>query len=137
MGQYYLTVNKTKKQYLNPHKFGSGLKLMEFSGDQESIMQGLAILLASGNGRGGGDLRSNDPIVGSWAGDEIVVAGDYGDDGLFTDGAKDGMGKEYNLYGLANAEFEDVSDAVIGAITAAEGSMSRLSKLNLESDGWR
>lgn len=28
MGQYYYVVNVTKKQYLHPHKFGEGIKLL-------------------------------------------------------------------------------------------------------------
>ena len=86
MGQYYKVVNTTKKQVMIPHSFGSGAKLMEFSSDGMSIMQGLAVLLADGNGRGGGDLNSSNSIVGSWAGDQIVVAGDYADEGNFVDG---------------------------------------------------
>jgi hypothetical protein len=97
MGQYYLTVNVTKRQYLNPHKFGAGLKLMEFSGQGDSLPQALCILLAHSNGRGGGDLRSDDhdpdKLVGSWAGDQIVVAGDYDDPWLFV--PEDLKGKEY------------------------------------------
>lgn len=91
MGQYYKVVNIDKREYLHPHKFGAGLKLMEFSGQGNSIMQGLAILLAHANDRGGGDLRCSDKgipeeltkLVGSWAGDRIVVAGDYDDPWLF------------------------------------------------------
>ena len=39
MGQYFKVVNKTKRQVMCPHKFGSGAKLMEFSSDsiQKSI----------------------------------------------------------------------------------------------------
>jgi len=33
-------------------------------------------LLANSNGRGGGDALKHD-LVGSWAGDRIVVQGDY------------------------------------------------------------
>ena len=29
MGQYHLTVNLDKKEFLMPHKFGVGLKLLE------------------------------------------------------------------------------------------------------------
>jgi hypothetical protein len=84
-------VNIDKREYLHPHKFGAGLKLVEFSGQGNSIMQGLAILLAHSNDRGGGDLRCSEKnipeeltsLVGSWAGDRIVVAGDYDDDWLF------------------------------------------------------
>jgi len=109
MGQYYKVVNTTKGQTLTPHTFGSGAKLMEFSSDQMSIMQGLAILLADGNGRGGGDLYSENPLVGSWAGDNIVVTGDYADEGKFVP-VKD---KKQNLYQYSDENFEDISYKVI------------------------
>ena len=83
MGQYYYIVNCDKKQYLHPHKFGDGLKLLEFGCSSDGTMTGLAVLLADGNGRGGGDLHSKNPIIGSWAGDRIVIAGDYADPGKF------------------------------------------------------
>jgi hypothetical protein len=59
MGQYYLTVNPVKRQFLHPHKFGCGLKLGEFSGQAHGIMEGLALLLAAGNGRPSGENRSS------------------------------------------------------------------------------
>ena len=68
MGQYYKIVNIKKKQYISPHTFGDGSKLMEFSMSANGVLAGLSILLADGNGRGGGDLNSDNPIVGSWAG---------------------------------------------------------------------
>lgn len=81
MGQYYYTVNVDKGEYLNPHDFGAGLKLMEFAYPKypSMLLSALAVLLADGNGRGGGDLRSDDPLIGSWAGNRIIVAGDYAD----------------------------------------------------------
>jgi hypothetical protein len=106
MGQYYMVVNLDKKQYIRPLAFGDGSKLLEFGCSAGSTMTALALLLASGNGRGGGDHPSTAPPVGSWAGDRIVVAGDYGDNGLFTNDPN------RNLYALARAEFENVSDAV-------------------------
>jgi len=83
MGQYYKVVNKTKKQWINPHTFGNGVKLMEFVSDGKGVLQGLGILLADGNGRGGGDLHSNNKLIGSWAGDEVYISGDYADSGLY------------------------------------------------------
>lgn len=80
MGQYYMIVNLDKEQYLHPHAFGDGLKLMEFGSNGRGTMLALAVLLARGNGRGGGDLHSNNRIIGSWAGDRIVVTGDYADE---------------------------------------------------------
>ena len=81
MGQYYEICNVDKKEYLHPHDFGAGLKLMEFAFHHPSeILAGLAILLADGNGRGGGDCRSDSPIIGRWKYDRIVVLGDYADE---------------------------------------------------------
>lgn len=110
MGQYYIIVNLDKKQYLHPLKFGDGLKLMEFATSQCGVLTALAILLADGNGRGGGDLNSDDPIIGSWAGDRIVIAGDYADEGKFIDDPK---GKKQNLYAYAEDNFEDISERVL------------------------
>lgn len=110
MGQYYKIVNIKKKQYITPHTFGDGAKLMEFSMSRIGVLSGLAILLADGNGRGGGDLGSDNPIVGSWAGDNIVIAGDYADPGKFV---KD---EDKNLYQVAINEGEDISLKVLDAL---------------------
>jgi hypothetical protein len=146
MGQYYVIVNLDKHQYINPHNFGEGAKLMDFGASSGGAMTALAVLLADGNGRGGGDLYSNDPIIGSWAGDRIVVAGDYGDpfkfipedlqDKIFnialekveisypkksypnlSKEEKESIAREWcNLYFLAKQMFEDVSEKVIVAL---------------------
>jgi len=71
-------------------------------------MAGLAVLLADGNGRGGGDLRSENPIIGSWAGDRVVIAGDYADEGNW--------GVEGSLYAVSE-DWEDISDKVIEALS--------------------
>ena len=110
MGQYYKIVNIKKKQYISPYIFGDGSKLMEFSMSASGVLAGLAILLADGNGRGGGDLHSENDIVGSWAGDNIVVAGDYADEGKFVKEA------DRNLYNVASIEGEDVSLKVLDAL---------------------
>ena len=81
MGQYYLLVNLTTGQYLHPHALGGGAKLMEIAYSTEGLMTALAVLLASGNGRGDGDIRTGHPVVGSWAGHRVVLAGDYDDEG--------------------------------------------------------
>jgi hypothetical protein len=115
MGQYFKVVNISKKQYIHPHTFGDGLKLKEFGASGMGTMQALAVLLASGMGRGSGDLHTNNPIVGSWAGDRIVIAGDYADTGIFVDAAY----SEYNLYiaaSQADNEYEDISLKVLAAL---------------------
>ena len=103
MGQYYLIVNLDKKQYLHPHRCGDGLKLLEFGCSATGTLTALAILLADGNGRGGGDLRSENPVIGSWAGDRIVITGDYADEGKFTGDPAS------NLYAVAGEAYQDIS----------------------------
>jgi len=110
MGQYYKIVNVKKKQYITPYKFGDGSKLMEFSMSASGVLAGLAILLADGNGRGGGDLHSTNDIVGSWSGDNIVIAGDYADEGKFVKEV------DRNLYNVASNEGEDISVKVLDAL---------------------
>ena len=110
MGQYYKIVNIKKKQYITPYTFGDGAKLMEFSMSANGVLAGLAILLADGNGRGGGDLHSTNDIVGSWAGDNIVVAGDYADMGKFV------KEPEQTLYEICQSEGEDISIKVLDAL---------------------
>jgi hypothetical protein len=122
VGQYHIVVNLDRKQLLHPNRLGDGLKLMEF-GDGGATLTALAILLAKDNGRGLGDLHVAMPdtplenwekdeynlkrvrtphahLVGSWAGDRITIAGDYGDN--LPD-------QEENLYAIAQGEFEDIS----------------------------
>jgi hypothetical protein len=110
MGQYYLIVNLDKKQFLHPHKCGDGLKLLEFACSAGGSLAALSILLADSNNRGGGDLRSDHPVIGSWAGDRVVIAGDYADGGKFTgDPAR-------NLYRVAHDGYEDVSRQALRAM---------------------
>ena len=162
MGQYYKICNLDKKQFLHPHKFGQGLKLMEFGCDNCGILTALTVLLSSGNGRGGGDLHFIDPArrpetlkeffgtdkpesvdelckkyIGSWAGDRIVVAGDYMDAGLFLEDvskrekiqvAKKRYESEYEkgkendltLYSYSDEKFEDISLDMLAVICRDE-----------------
>lgn len=127
MGQYYYAVNLTRHEYIKPHAFGDGAKLMEFACSAPSMMAGLAILLADGNGRGGGDLdtesRLAKKIIGRWAGDRIVITGDYADEGKFLDGIKSAKA---NLYTYVDENFKDISDDVIEVLCADVYAAERL-----------
>jgi len=146
MGQYYFIVNLDKREYLRPHKFGDGLKLMEFGQSAGGILLGLTILLADGNGRGIGDCGDEQPnsIIGSWAGDKIVIAGDYADPNKFVPAecheelfakclksqnsridiepnskmAHDFAWKKCNLFSFAEYFCKDISDEVITILRA-------------------
>ena len=107
MGQYFLPVNLTKREFINPHALGSGLKLCEQLGSH--VGSALIILCASmPERRGGGDLDLDQnwhgperkfpehnvnpgPMpdeypaiarrtIGRWAGDSIAIVGDYAKD---------------------------------------------------------
>ena len=97
---------------MNPHSFGEGAKLCEFSFGSGTILTGLSFLLANGNGRGGGDLHTNNNLIGSWSGDEISVEGDYADEDY------EHEGKPCNLYMLAfeSDTYQDISKATYRVI---------------------
>ena len=130
MGQYYRIVNVDKGELIDPLQFvGDGQKLGEFAFGSGGVLTALAALLADGNGRGGGDLKSEGDVVGSWAGDRIVVAGDYGDEGKFLDDhddiyavdmSRDSPLSKLNLYRYAIERFKDVSKDIAEAL-AEEG----------------
>jgi hypothetical protein len=79
MGQYFLVVNLDKREFIHPHAFGDGLKMMEFGRSGDGTMLALAVLLSDGF-----HARGDDPVIGSWAGDRVVVTGDYAATGRFT-----------------------------------------------------
>jgi len=76
MGQYHKLYNLDKKEYVHAHRIGNGLKLMEQCGHEKSTATALWLLLANSNGRGGGDARPHN-LIGRWAGDRVLVQGDY------------------------------------------------------------
>jgi len=126
MGQYHLIVNLDKKEFLHPHELGDGLKLREFSSGGFSI-QGLALLLASSNGFGGGDFYIDTEfshIPGRWAGDRIVIAGDY-------DNVEGSPGK--NLFtDCFEGKFQDISYQVLLALLSNEYEQEEVAK----GEGW-
>lgn len=127
MGQYHYIANIDRKEFIHPHRFGDGLKLMEFGLSGTGTMAGLAILLAASNKsapRGGGDLHPRasadaqyaqllmDHIVGRWAGDRIAIIGDYWEN----DDVEDLSTNEIeSLWGDENG-WTDISAVVIDAL---------------------
>lgn len=79
MGQYHAVYNLDKKQKFE--EVGHSMaKLLEQVGEVYSNATALYLLVANSNGRGGGDARHHF-LIGSWAGDRVVVQGDYAEDG--------------------------------------------------------
>jgi len=77
MGQYHTLYNVDKKQKVDGL---DGYKLLEIVGHPKSTATALFLLVANSNGRGGGDVE-NHPLIGYWAGDRVVVQGDYAEEG--------------------------------------------------------
>lgn len=73
MGQYWKVCNLDKKEFLDPHKLGSGLKLWEQVAANPGTGTALVILCAAmPEARGGGDLDLDD----NWHGPERVFPRD-------------------------------------------------------------
>ena len=80
MGQYWIPVNLDKCEFVDPNILGSGMKLREQIGNP-GVGAALIILLANmPYPRGGGDLDENE-VIGRWAGDRVVIVGDYAQNG--------------------------------------------------------
>jgi len=85
MGQYHVTVNLDKREFIHPHQLGDGLKLLEQASSEAGIGSALIALLAVSSDRGGGDFHVTeadkpDDVVGRWGGDRIAIVGDYAED---------------------------------------------------------
>lgn len=80
MGQYHKVYNIDKREMIHGHHIHNGLKLVEQIGHDKSTSTALFLLLANSNGRGGGDVEEHE-FIGRWAGDRIVVQGDYAEPG--------------------------------------------------------
>ncbi len=82
MGQYYLLVNHTKKEYVCPWCLGGLGKLKEWMSPQSYV---LPYLLRKSTGEGGGDISpEGKEYLGRWAGDSIMFLGDYDKDFSFS-----------------------------------------------------
>ncbi len=122
----YLIVNFDRKEYLRPQAFGESADVKSIIYSYDGVMQGLTVLLADSNNRGGGDLRSDADIIGSWAGQRIAII-----DNVVTHAAYCEPGMEHvPLQQQMLALGKDVSAAVIAAIKEGEGDYTILSQLN-------
>ena len=84
MGQYHKVYNLDKREFIHAHQIDNGLKLLKLleqcgPGDEPTTSDAVWLLLANSNGRGGGDAPKH-PMVGRWAGDRLLVQGDYAED---------------------------------------------------------
>ena len=137
MGQYWYVVNLDKKEYLYPHKLGSGLKLWEqLAASGHGSGAALVILCAAMPvARGGGDLRKDDDVskrtIGRWAGDRVALIGDYAED---SDLAPEHAAKSiYSKCGNGEPGKEQWTDVTDDVATIIERELDG----KFTGDGWR
>ena len=126
MGQYWEWLNLDKKERIAAHEFGGGIKYLEQFYGSDLMFSAIQMLMTdmSALGNGGGDPRienlpsviANDlikPYIGRWAGDKIVISGDYTEN------------KEYEIYDSDHnsddddyERFKDISEDVACAMHA-------------------
>lgn len=83
MGQYYMIANLDKREFVNPHEIGSGLKAMEILGTGTACSALTMLMLSCPERRGGGDPDDDSSVhkvLGRWAGDRVAIVGDYAQD---------------------------------------------------------
>ena len=68
MGQYYVIANVDKKEFLHPHRYDNGMKLMEWSYENNYLVNTMLNLMKN-----------------KWKGDRVYVVGDYADMDVYSD----------------------------------------------------
>ena len=131
-GQYHKVCNLTKKEFINPHVLGCGLKWIEQIGTFPGTGAALLILLGCPESRGGGDITGEgdgdvDKVAGRWHGDRVALVGDYAENGDIK-----GL-KGIKLKGLELDKAHGWTD--ISALVAK--SIEKLFDGRYEGDGWR
>lgn len=120
MGQYHKLVNVDKKEYLDPHSIGLGVKQWEHQSEARwplygSLSDAMYILTMTSPARGGGDMPASE-ISGRWAGDRVMVVGDYTEDEDLPAHFMAGQ-----LYHLADSTYTEIGAEVREAFTTIYG----------------
>ena len=102
MGQYFITINKTKKEYIDTYTFGDGAKFLEFMSSDMGMNEATMMLLTNAGdktmikdftGQGTDDVL----YMGHWASDSIEVLGDYAEEGNLWEEIQDEKTKWKNI----------------------------------------
>ena len=80
MGQYHILANLSNGEYVHPHSLGMGLKQYEHTLFKGDLAHAMYLLTMTSPMRGGGDWQGFEGISGRWAGDIVVILGDYTED---------------------------------------------------------
>jgi hypothetical protein len=113
MGQYHVLVNYDKKEVVEPYGLGLGAKQVEQLGAfKGTIADAMYLLVMTSPARGGGDLPLTG-VSGRWAGDRVMIVGDYTEDS--------DVPSIPNVSKLYNGDYLDISNQVAEALQVAFG----------------
>ena len=96
MGQYFKAVNLDKKEYVCLGKIGGVAKLWEWCVNTQAGI--FPFLLRKSSEGGGGDVNKDYETAGRWAGERVVLIGDY---------------DESRLWDNLKNEYEDISQQLV------------------------
>ena len=124
MGQYHILVNVDKKEKVEPHGLGLGLKQYEHTGNFEgTLADAMYILMMTSPARGGGDFPATE-ISGRWKGDRVLILGDYTEDSDIPSIPEAG-----SLFRESDETYTDISNAVAEAF-------EKVFRIKISGDGW-
>jgi hypothetical protein len=124
MGQYHVLVNLDKEEVVSPHGLGLGLKQYEHLGEfNGTLADAMYILTMTSPNRSGGDLPDTG-ISGRWAGDRVVVLGDYTSDEDLSDYPN------ASLLFNATDKWVDITDLVATAFES-------VFRIKITGEGWK
>ncbi|MFO0958350.1 MAG: hypothetical protein U0800_13125 [Isosphaeraceae bacterium] len=125
MGAYFLVVNPARMQYLDPSRFGEGIKASSvLRGD--FCIRALKLLVMDCYPR---DAAS---FPGAWLGDPVILAGD--DNGLPDPGGIVATSPHPNLNALAQAEYADISYRALAELASRASEAAELAEAAREND---
>lgn len=105
MGQYFVAVNETKREYVCPWEIGYVAKFWEWCCNYSSSI--FPYLLRKSDESGGGDINPDEvTYAGRWAGDKVSLVGDY-------DSSK--------LYQTAKSQYTNISKGLVEEYNRLEG----------------
>lgn len=103
MGQYFIAVNQTKKEYVTAWEIGDLARLWEWCANKVAGI--FPYLLRKSDEDGGGDIDTTETEhAGRWAGDQVYLVGDYDSNKLYDRARKHyrniarGLVNEYNRF---------------------------------------
>lgn len=126
MGQYHILVNYDKKEVVEPYEIGLGAKQVEQLGAfKGTLADAMYLLVMTSPARGGGDLPMT-CVSGRWAGDRVMVVGDYTEDS--------DVPSIPNVSKLYNGDYLNISNQVAEALQVAFGRDVRKSTWHPENE---